>query len=113
MPHCRSPGVDYLFSPYSRGNVERYAEIVRPYRPPGDTGEDPGGFRHRQLVPRQVYRPALPTVGLGEDLQGEGTDVLDTDLLQRPLSQDARSGLVRMSPPGSEHTGIPATAPAH
>jgi zinc-binding alcohol dehydrogenase family protein len=24
-------GVDYLFSPYSRGNIERYAKIVRPF----------------------------------------------------------------------------------
>jgi NADPH:quinone reductase len=46
-------GVDYLVSPYSRGNIESYAEIVRPFG--HITGIDaPEGLDLRPLVPKSI-----------------------------------------------------------
>ena len=46
-------GVDYLFSPYSHGNIERYAEIVRPFG--HITAIDaPVGLDLRPLVPKSI-----------------------------------------------------------
>jgi NADPH:quinone reductase len=46
-------GVDYVVSPYSRGNIESYAEIVRPFG--HITGIDaPEGLDLRPLVPKSI-----------------------------------------------------------